>query len=190
MALELMERQVKDDWKCSKCGKYNYFYAHKTGMKKRTTCWDPRWKAPKDSVKEGSMKDRITEITEQVKKSMQKQEELDELAKKVDQLRQQLTTKESADTNVGALAVEKVQVTGNQLANLQGPNAGANGSGVMANLTEPLKGRNRLIKLHNGDTYEGESSMEKNTDTAYTHGPTGKNMKENFATVSNMEEVS
>jgi hypothetical protein len=33
------------------------------------------------------MKDRITEITEQVKKAMQKQEELDELAKEVAQLR-------------------------------------------------------------------------------------------------------
>ena len=62
------------------------------------------------------MTDRISEITEQVKKAMQKQEELDELAKKVDQLRQQLTAKESAGTNVGVLA-----------------------------------GRNRLIKLHNGE---------------------------------------
>jgi hypothetical protein len=33
------------------------------------------------------MKDRMTEITEQVKKAMQKQEELDELAKEVAQLR-------------------------------------------------------------------------------------------------------
>jgi len=129
MALELMERQVKDDWKCSKCGKYNYFYAHKTGMKKRTTCWDARCKEPKESVKVGSMTDRISEITEQVKKAMQKQEELDKLVKEHVQLRQQLTAKESAGTNVGAVAVEKVQVTGNQLVNLQ---------------------------LHNGDTYEGE----------------------------------
>ena len=130
MTLEFMGRQVKDDWKYSKCGKYNYFYAHKTGMMKRTTCWDPRCKAPKESVKVCSMTHRITEITEQVKKAMQKQEELDKLVKEHAQLRQQLTTKESAGTNVGAVAVEKVQVTGNQLANLQGPNAGANGSGA------------------------------------------------------------
>ena len=158
MALELMERQVKDDWKCSKCGKYNYFYAHKMGMTKRTTCWDPRCKAPKESVKVGSMTDRITEITEQVKKAMHKQEELHEIVQEIHiaQLRQQLAAKESAGTNLGAVAVEKVQVTKNQLANLQGPNAGANGSGVMANMTEPRNGRYPLIKLHNGDTYEGE----------------------------------
>jgi hypothetical protein len=86
MVIEVMERKVKDDWKYSKCNKYNYFYAHKTGMKKRTTCWDPRCKAPKESIKVGSMKGRITEFTDQVKKAMQKQEELDELVKEVVQL--------------------------------------------------------------------------------------------------------
>ena len=52
--------------------------------------------------------------------------------------------------------VEKVQVTGNQLANLQGPYAGANGSSVMVNMADPRNESYPLIKLHNGDTYEGE----------------------------------
>ncbi len=115
-------------------------------MKKRTTCWDPRCKAPKESVKVGP--------------ALIKRQ--DEIA----QLKRQLAAKESAGTNLEAFAVEghrmtgneveKVQETRDQLANLQGPNAGANGSSVMANRAEPRNGRYPLIKLHNGDTYEGE----------------------------------
>ncbi len=37
------------------------------------------------------MKDRITEITEEVKKTIQKQQELDQLTKEITQLRQNVT---------------------------------------------------------------------------------------------------
>ena len=100
-----------------------------------------------------------------------------------------MTTKDSAGTNVGVLVVEKVQATGNQLPNLQGPNAGSNGSGVMANMVEPHNGRYPLIKLHNVDTYEGEFlNGGKHGHGIYTWSD-GTRYEGEYGTIRSMDEV-
>ena len=175
------DKDKSGSWTCGQCLKRNWRYISKDSTVERTNCFHCR--APKNPSTSKPAKDSkpvkeagamgMTAMGPRTQTHMEEIAKLVALMKKahaqdneIAQLKRQLAAKESSGTNLGAFAVEghrmtgneveKVQETRNQLANLQGPNAKANGSSVMANRAEPRNGRYPLIKLHNGDTYEGE----------------------------------